>query len=81
MVDGFVQRELSFDGFARAYSDQFLERIPDESLSRDEWEYFGAIHERIEWTGPHPTDEERKLGWMSVEELRLWLVDHIRKAP
>jgi hypothetical protein len=64
---------LPFDDFAREYSRVFIDAIPDSALSAAELSEFGEINEKAELTGPAPSAEDRKYGWMDVSEVKAWL--------
>jgi len=77
----FLSSKSSFEEFQRAYSTFFIDEIPETGLSSIEIEFYGAIHEKAEWTTLAPTMEERKYGWMTPTEFKEWLTGHEESKP
>ena len=70
--------------FEHAYGDYWIEDLPDGALSEADFDFFAAIHEKLEWTGRDPSAESRQSGWIDYEEFRAWvseqLAEHLRRA-
>ncbi len=76
LIDEFLAGRIAFDAFAARYSDQFIDEMPENALDDDELEWFGAVHEKIEWTSPAPDPESRRYGWVDIPQFRQWLRTH-----
>lgn len=50
-------------------------------LSEDEENFFGNICEKMDYTADegNPDEEERKYGWINIEEFRLWLINYLNE--
>ena len=73
LIDRYLAGRLPFETFQRDYSTQFIDEIPDSAFSPEELDWYGAIHEKTEWTSPTPSTEERKHGWIDITDFRSWL--------
>ena len=81
MVDQFLRGARGFEEFQRAYSACYADENADRDFSATEVEYYGAIHEKAEWTASAPPLEERELGWMDVGDFTRWLRSHTTSPP
>jgi hypothetical protein len=73
LVDSYLTGTVSFVSFQEAYSRHFIDEMPDSALSSRELDRFGAVHEKVEWTAPAPSAEERAFGWMDEAGFIAWL--------
>ena len=78
LVARFLEKKADFGTFQADFADYFLERIPDSAMSPEELEYYGAIHEKSEWTALDPPKSDRKHGWIDESEFSAWLGSHRR---
>ena len=55
----------------------------DESPSLENFseDFFGDICEKMDYTtdSGDPDEEERKYGWINIEEFRLWLINFLNE--
>lgn len=72
-VDEFLAGKQSFDSFQHDFAACFIDEVPENELTPEMAEQFGAIHEKIEWTTAAPTTEERSYGWLDVDDFTRWL--------
>jgi hypothetical protein len=73
MINRLLAGAWTVDEFRRAYYDFWLEEVPHGILSDDEEEYFSGVQEKLDWTSPAPTDEEKQHGWLTPEEYVDWV--------
>jgi len=70
--------------FERAYGEYWVEDLPDGGLSEADFDFFAAVHEKLQWTGRDPSAESRQSGWIDYEEFRGWLgeqlAEHLRRG-
>lgn len=77
LIDEYLTESIEFDDFAHRYSSYFIDEMDDGELDDDELEWYGAVHERAEWTDVAPDPESRSDGWMDVTQFRDWLRTHV----
>jgi hypothetical protein len=73
IIDSFLAGERSFEAFHRDFSRCFIDEIPEEDLTLEMADQYGAVHEKTEWTTRSPTPEERDVGWIDVPQFSSWL--------
>ena len=73
MIDRLLVGTWTVQQFRRAYYDFWLEEVPRGVLSDDDEEFFSGLQEKLDWTSPSPTDEERRYGWLTPEEYVDWV--------
>jgi hypothetical protein len=73
MIERLVSGEWSVPEFEAAYYEYYLDEVNDDSLSDRESEFFGAVHEKLDWTDKAPDPESRAYGWVDHDEFREWL--------
>ena len=81
IVRDFENGRLNFRDFQAAYSACYADENADAEFTPSEVEYYGAIHERAEWTTAAPTPEESGYGWLNEDGFRAWLTEHTRRRP
>jgi hypothetical protein len=73
LIDDYLAGAIPFATLESRFSPTYL-FMPEEAFPDVQTEvWYGVVHERIEWTSPAPSDEERAFGWMSIDEFRAWL--------
>lgn len=77
LVKDFQEHRLTFPEFQRAYSSCYADENADQGFDARDVEFYGAIHEKAEWTTEAPTDEERGHGWLDVKGFGSWLNVHM----
>jgi hypothetical protein len=50
-------------------------------LDHADKEFFDIILDKVGWTSEAPSEEERRLGWMSFDEFRKWLRKFFGEVP
>jgi hypothetical protein len=84
MINRLLSGEWTVPEFRDNYYNFFLEKIPDDALSEDDWEFFGAIQEKLDWTDPIPDPESQKDGWLNygqyVDWVRSTYLDYSQKS-
>jgi hypothetical protein len=80
LIDEYLAGATSVEEFGAAYSRYYLEGVPDTALSPEQFDWYGLVHEKLEWTANTATVEERQLGWMTPGEFRTWLDRHRGKG-
>lgn len=73
----FTQKELSLDELYQAFYFHYMDKCPD--LEKPAEEFFGEICEKMDFTSDaaNPDEEDRKYGWIHVDEFRLWLIQYL----
>src|SRR5262245_4717562 len=77
MIDHLVRGEGSVPEFERHYYRFYIEEVPDDALSDRDSEFFGTVHERLDWTDASPDNESRRHGWLDHEEYRHWVAQEL----
>jgi hypothetical protein len=73
LIDGYLAGSIPFQTLESQFSPAYL-FMPEEAFPDVHAEvWYGVVHERIEWTRPDATAEERARGWMSIDDFRAWL--------
>lgn len=80
MIDDFLTGCIVFDAFAERYSRHFIDEMPEGALDSAEVAWFGAVHEKLEWTSAAPDSEARQYGWVDVAQFREWLHERLHTA-
>jgi hypothetical protein len=75
-IDMLLRNEISVPEFRARYYDYYVDELPEWALSDDEEEFFGAVHEKLDWVDKTPDAESRKAGWIDHEEFKSWLRIH-----
>jgi len=73
MIHRLVSGEWSVPEFEGAYYEYYLEEVTHDSLSDQEFEFFGTVQEKLDWTDEAPDPESRAYGWIDHEEFRQWV--------
>ncbi len=64
MIRKLVDGESTVPEFEKAYYLFYLEEVPEDGpLSDRDWDFFGLVQERLEWTDENPDEESRSYGW------------------
>ncbi len=74
MIDDLVSGGLSVAQFHAQYYTFYLESIPEDAMSDSDYEFFGQLQEKLDWTDLNPSSEDRLWGWISYEEYKDWAV-------
>jgi hypothetical protein len=73
MIDRFLSGVWTYDQFYSSYYVYFSDVLTDDALTDRELTFFGAVHEKMDFTDENPDDESRSYGWIDVREFRDWL--------
>lgn len=76
-INNLVNGNWSVSKFEEEYYKYFLNEVPDMALTTNEMDFFGLVQERLDWTGPNPTMEEKKEGYLDYQEYTEWLKKNI----
>jgi hypothetical protein len=79
LVLQLISGGLSVPQFRDRYYDFYLEEVPDDVMSDRDYEFFGKLHEKLDWTGPCPSHEERSWGWIDYAEYIAWAKEELEK--
>lgn len=71
LIDDLLHERLTFDQFDRPYSNDYIDA--PSFANEDREEFFGDVHERLEWTATEVDDTDRGDGYISVPEFKEWL--------
>lgn len=72
MVLRLVSGELSVPQFQDIFYDFYIEDVPDDAMADRDYEFFGALQQKLDWTDPAPPDEDRLYGWINHAEYVGW---------
>jgi hypothetical protein len=81
LLSRFLRHEDDFATFYETFYFHYADDLSDESLSNEDWHFFGAIHEKLDFVAEDPDPQSRKDGWISVGEFRGWLGDLLSRQP
>jgi hypothetical protein len=73
MIDRLLAGVWTVEEFRRAYYDFWVDEVPRGILSEDEEEFFSGVQEKLDWTSASPTDDEKRHGWLTLEEYVDWV--------
>jgi hypothetical protein len=79
LIDQVRSGRMTVQDFQRTYSDAFV--TGDVGLSEKAADYYGAIHEKAEWTASAPSKEDRGYGWMDEKQFLEWLRSWTASRP
>lgn len=72
MIRNLLDNEWTLGHFRARYYEFYLD-IPDDGLDPYDDEFFGLVHERLDWTADQPDPLSRSYGWMTPDEYVEWL--------
>ncbi len=67
-INKLLNGEYGVKDFKNDYYDFYLDKLPENSVTKDEFMFFGDIQEKLDWTDENPDEESRKYGWMDYEQ-------------
>lgn len=71
-----------FSNFFNDFYFYYADELPEDALNNQDTDYFGAIHEKLDFVAPdEPDSESRRYGWISAKEFRNWLDEKLRDVP
>lgn len=75
----FTQKELSFDDLYQEFYFNFMNNCPELEFFAED--FFGVICEKMDYTleSRNVDDEDRKYGWVNIDEFRLWLINYLNE--
>jgi hypothetical protein len=77
LIVAYLAETLDYDSFARQYEEVYIEELPEDGLSDEQEEWYGAIHEKFSWTAAAPDPEAQRDGWISIDQFYGWLRKHL----
>ena len=79
MINRLIDGVWNVTEFRENYYDYFIEDTIEDNLTESELEFFGEIHEKLDWTDKNPSNEDRSYGWIDEKEYVVWVRDLIDK--
>ena len=76
LIVSFREGRLSLDEFYRQFYFRYAD-LPEESMSAKDWDFFGPIHEKLDFVAENPDKLSRRDGWISSSEFKAWLADFL----
>lgn len=73
VLRAFLRNEYDYDALYKKFYFHYVDDLPDDSLSDEDLDIFGEIHERMDMVSDNPDEPSRRAGWISSEEFRNWL--------
>lgn len=77
----FAAGSLTFSELHDRFYYHFVDDLRDDSLSEEDWAFFGRIHERMDLVAPDPDPASRRDGWISIPEFQVWLQEQLQGLP
>jgi hypothetical protein len=74
----YVRGSLSFAEFHERFYYHYVNELVDDSLSRLDWDFFGKIHEKMDFVAPDPDQASRADGWISTKEFKAWVGERLK---
>jgi hypothetical protein len=81
LIKDYLACTIPIADFSASYSRFYLENVPDGGLSEEEFDWYGLIHEKLEWTTEAPPAVDQQFGWMSPNRFSKWLYEHLDRKP
>jgi hypothetical protein len=75
-IHGFLFGGVSFKTFEKNYYDFYVEDVPEDGLTDNEFEFYGEIQEKIDWVDEDP-GLDRQYGYITPNEYKVWLEEYI----
>lgn len=79
MIKKLLSGQWSVPKFKAEFYMFYLEEVPGEVLSDDEWRFYSAIHEGLDRTAAAPGPLSRQSGWMNYQEYIEWVRHQLRQ--
>jgi hypothetical protein len=73
LINSMLAGAMPFKDFGKAFSDYYLDQLPEAELPEDAYDFYSRIHEKLEWTDQKPDAESPSYGWADRTELLAWL--------
>ena len=67
-IEKLLNSEIDVSEFEKNYYLFFIETVPDNALSDEEFDFFGEIQEKLDFVSEQPSDEERSYGYINHKE-------------
>lgn len=72
-INNLINGIWTLPKFEEEYYQYFLNEVPDDSLTTTEMEFFGLVQEKLDWTAPTPSLEEKQDGYIDHQGYTEWL--------
>ncbi len=72
-ISNFINSEQSLDKFYDDYYLFFVDKIPEDALDNNQFKFFGTIQEKWDFVTEDPSEDDRKYGYINVEEYKTWI--------
>ena len=72
-IQRLIEGSITVPQFQKEYYDYFLEIAGQHVLTNTQLDFFGFVHEQLDWTAENPEEEARRYGWMNHKEYVEWL--------
>lgn len=73
MLNRLLCGQWSVPKFKAEFYMFYLEEVPGELLSEDEWRFYSAIHEGLDLTAAASDPLSRQSGWINYQEYIEWV--------
>ncbi len=77
MLRAYLSGASAFDSFYKRFYFYFVDEIHGDALSEADWEFFGAIHDKLDFVAETVDPISRADGWISAKEFKQWLRDYL----
>lgn len=77
LIDALLAGQIDFPAFESEYYQAFL-LWDDEDVEARILSWYAEVHEKLDWTTPQPSADERSYGWIDEKEFLAWLSEHRR---
>ena len=76
LLDYFIEGKIKFKKFEKDFLDFYLNTDDYELLNEKQKSFLDEINEKIDYTNENPNSEDRKYGFVDVDEFRGWLKEY-----
>jgi hypothetical protein len=78
-INKLINKDWDVPTFEKEYYQFYLEKVPQDSLTTSEVNFFGLVQEKLDWTSKNPSEEEKGYGWADHETYIKWLKNNTRE--
>jgi hypothetical protein len=79
MVVKLLSGEFSLPQFRNDFYDFYIEKVPEDVMSGRDYEFFGRLQEKLDWTDEEPSDNDKLWGWLTYEDYRDWAGHQVKE--
>jgi hypothetical protein len=73
MISNVISGFWTVEKFRSKFYDYYLEEVPEEGMHEYDYNFFGMVQQKLDWTDRIPDNESRSVGWVDESEFITWL--------